>query len=52
METLSIELTKDVRLDDHVDKLKVAIDNAVEVMDTFCGKKFFLAAWSHAREAR
>jgi flagellar motility protein MotE (MotC chaperone) len=52
METLSIELPKEVRLDDYVDKLKVAIDGAVDAMNTFCGKNFFSAAWSHKQDAR
>jgi hypothetical protein len=51
METLSIELPKDLQLKEHVDKLEKAIYKAVDVMDTFCGKSFLSAAWSHKRDA-
>jgi hypothetical protein len=50
METLSINLPTDVTLDGAcVDKLKAAIDEAVRVMDTVCGQRFFEAAWSHTQ---
>jgi hypothetical protein len=52
METLTIHLPKDVRLGDCVPKLATAIDEAVKVMDVFCGQQFFSAAWSHMRNAR